>query len=236
MDSHAGEQQVSAAMLEAVARESAALAAAHRQARTVRLCLFLAVVAFIVVIAVYVVRKVNHLQSEENLDKMMASLQEGFGNRTDDYRRQLLSLVNKVKPELIKAVMEQAKKDQKLYKDALDKQRPIFTKNLEEKFEERINKHYASMEKEYDKILKDEFPQTKDEKLHQQAETNLKRAVKKMLQQYYVLDLKAELETLLKTWDSFPPAPGRQAGEMPLEDQFLDSLLELLTYRLTHHR
>jgi hypothetical protein len=200
----------------------------------VRLGLFLALLVFVVVLGVVVIGKVNALTSEENLKKLADAASRRLEKKKDHYMKQLEMLVDKVQPPLTKAFMSQAQKDMPLYLKVLDKERKPLLDNLRAKFSDQLDKRYKTVQPRYEKVLAEEFPQSKDPKVRERMVANLDLAMQKLLKKYYVNDLEAEFQHLNDTWDHFPAASAPGKGELPTEEQFTAALWDLLRYRLTH--
>jgi hypothetical protein len=233
MDSQPVEKNVPAEQVEALVRESAALAAALRAARVMRVTLLLGLVLIVAAISWLVYQKYNQLTSEKNIEQLRELAAKHLENNQDRYMRQVRMLVDKVSPPITEAFQTQAKKDTPKYLEQIDKERDPFMNGLQEKLTARLKKHYEGLKPEYAKILAEEFPVAKDKNLHEAILVNTDKAVDRLLTKYYVDDLRDELLVAFHTWDTFPVA-GPAPKDNPLEDQFQAALLELFTYKLTH--
>jgi hypothetical protein len=228
--------EVSNVQVEGVLRESAALAAGLKKARRVRLLLFLVILVFLGASGWVAYGKANDFASEKNLKLLGTTVSLRLEKKQDHYMKELEKLVNKLSPPLTKAFQEQAKKDTPLFLKAMEKERQPFLDSIQDQFSKRLNKRLEALQPRYEALLKKEFPAFKDEKLQSRMAENLTQAVEKLLKKYYVDELHEHILLLFSTWDTFPPAAAPGRGAPPLEDQFLDALVELLIYRLTHHQ
>jgi hypothetical protein len=61
---------------------------------------------------------------------------------------------------------------------------------------------------------------------------NVGVAMERLSKKYYADQLNVQMFALYDAWDAFPPAPKPLPGEVPLEDQLIGTLLEVLTERL----
>jgi hypothetical protein len=224
---------VSAEQLEAVLRQTNALSAAFKRAQQVRLIAFLVLVLFVAGLGWVVVAKAKAFASEKNLEKIADIAGKHLEKNQDKYLKQMQILVDKVSPPISKAFYAQAKKDSPQLFNTIEKERQPFLDDLEGKFRGHLVRRYDHLQPRYENILKQEFPQFKDPKQQKRMQAHFQRAVQKLLDKYYVDDLRKEMEKLFVTWDNFPAADIKK-GEPPVEDQFLESLMVLLSHRLTH--
>ena len=223
----------SAEQLEAVIRETSALAAAFKRAQQVRLISFLVLVPFVAGLGWFVIAKAKAFASDKNLERVADIAGKHLEKNQEKYLRQLQILVDKVSPPISQALYAQAKKDAPQFLNTIERERQPFLDNLEEKFRDRLSRRYEHLQPRYERILKQEFPQFRDPKQQQRMQAHFQLAVRKLLDKYYVDDLRREMEKLYLTWDNFPAADVKK-GEPPIEDQFVESLMVLLSYRLTH--
>jgi len=231
MDSHPVD--ASAEQLEAVLRETSALTAAFKRAQQVRLISFLVLVLFVAGLGWFVIAKAKAFASEKNLERVADTAGKHLEKNQDKYLKQLQMLVDKVSPPITQALYAQAKKDAPQFLKTIERERQPFLDNLGEKFRDRLSRRYENLQPRYESILKKEFPQFQDPKQQQRMQAHFQLAVSKLLDKYYVDDLRKEMEKLYLTWDNFPAANVKK-GEPPVEEQFVESLMVLLSYRLTH--
>jgi hypothetical protein len=97
-----------------------------------------------------------------------------------------------------------------------------------------MDEHFNTLLDRHEKILQEELPTAKDPEARQRLRTNLGIVFDRMVKRYYGDEMKDQLIALYDGWDRFPAAPpptGRD--DPPLEDQFIGTLLEVLTQKLT---
>lgn len=219
--------------MENILRESDELMASMARARAVRLLLFVAILAFVLVTVLKFYQLGAGFYSDENQKVLLAKVQDQWARNSDSYMKQVQMLVDKSSPVLTNAFYDQAKKDLPSYFQAMEKERDKLVENLETQLADKLTIQHQDADGRYRQMLQKEFPALKDEKLHAQMVANVQAAVKKLVQKYYVQELHDEMQALYNTWDTFPakkPAP----GEEPLEDQLIANLLLILSHRLAH--
>jgi hypothetical protein len=226
--------EVSNEQVEAVLHQSAALAAAFKRARRVRLVLLLALLIFVGGAVWVAYGKASEFTSEKNINHIADVAQDRLKEKQKQYFNQLTDLADKLRPPLEKAFTDQANKDAPLFLKAIEKERQPLSDYLEAELEKRINKRFKALEPRYLKLLKEEFPLFKDEKVKSGMVENITPAVERLLKKYYVEELRDELLGLFNAWDGFPAAQAPAKGEPLIEDQLMPILLDLLIYRLTH--
>lgn len=229
-------QQVSPEQVDAVLRESVALTDAHGRARRVRFFLFLAVIAFVAVIGYLVVNRANALTNKKYLEKVGDVAMKRFDKDFQKYQKHLNDLISKIRPPITEAFSAQAKKDMPRLIQALEKERDPFLNALQAGFTERLEERFKQMQPTYDRLLKEEFPASKDKVLHDRVVANVNIAVNNILKEYYVKELEREVKALVTAWETFPPAKKPRKGEDPLESQFTAGLWSLMEYRLGPRR
>ena len=224
---------VSAEQLEAVLRETNAMTAAFKRAQRVRLISFLVLLLFVAGLSWFVIAKAKAFASDKNLEKIADIAGKHLEKNQEKYLKQLQMLVDKVSPPISQALYAQAKKDSPQFFNTIEKERQPFLDELGDKFRDGLSRRYDRLQPRYEAILKKEFPQFQDPRQQQRMQAHFQLAVGKLLDKYYVDDLRKEIEKLFVTWDNSPAAQVRK-GEPPIEEQFIDSLMVLLAYRLTH--
>jgi multidrug efflux pump subunit AcrB len=219
--------------VEAILRESAALSAALAKARAVRRVLLLVVVVFVVVVSLVFWRLANTFFGDENKKTLLAAAQQRLEKNQEGYLKQVQTVVDRTHPKLTQAFFDQAKKDMPEYVRGFDKEKQQLASDLERELQPRLEKRYQEALKSHEKILKEEFPQATDQ-THERMMENLGMAMQKLVKKYYIDELDSQTRTLFDAWETFPPADTPGKNEPSLEDQFLDTMIELLTYKLTH--
>jgi hypothetical protein len=231
--STAGEQSddrvVLAEPVQAVERQSAALAAALATGRRIRLLLFLLLVAVTVVITGSFYRLGAQVTGEQNRQKLLEIAQQRVSDNSDAYLKHVRTLVDETSPTITKAFTEQVKKDLPSYIKGMEKERDQLVENLKTELTKKLNAHYEKLLAQQDKTLKEEFPLVKDEQLHARMMQNIDRAVQQMVKKYYVDEMGGQLEGVFRTLDDFPPSGPAQKG-MTLPDEFAANAIELVKF------
>lgn len=218
--------------VDAVDQEIGALSAALARARSTRLGIFL---GFLIVAgggtyAFY--QLAEKFRSEENINKLGELAQQHLDENKDRYIGEVRTLVDQATPVLTKAFFEQAKQDTPKYTAALEQQREALLTNLATRLEEQITTHYQAILSRHRGIIKEQFPDLTDEQLGRVA-LNLEKAAKQLVEKYYVDQMSAELDAMYQAWDRFPVADPPGPNDLPLEDQLVGYLLEIVTMKLT---
>jgi hypothetical protein len=230
------DQPVTQEQLNALMLEVQALQGALANARLLRIGMLLGAIVVVATMGWMMLHRFREFTSEHNLNRLATVASDRLEKKKDFYMRQFEQLTNKVSPAISQAFLDQARKDMPLYLKAIEKEKEPFIGNLQKKFADRLDRRYAKLKPDMEALLKKEFPELKDDKLHAALVNNLDKGMHQMLQKYYVEDLKNEVDTLYKTWDKFPPAPLPTKGQPALETQFLDSLFDLMVFKLSHYR
>lgn len=233
VDSHATELEAVNRHVEAIARELAALKAANSRNRSVRLLLFLAFFAFVTVTCLGIYRLYTRMTSKAYLDQVQAAAEKYVAANQKDFQRQLDILVNNTKTPISDAFTKQVNKDMPGFMRAFESEREQFVTNLQTKLSDRLSKHYEDMLARNDKILKKEFPGIDNEVQQQKVAKNLQIVMNNISKKYYADELGVELNALFDTWDKFPEAEGPSKNEGTTMEQFIGSLLQLLTHKLS---
>lgn len=175
----------------------------------------------------------RHLQSQSNIDQVLKLAEARLSERSDEYLKEVQTLVDDATPVLSAAFSARMKKDIPSYMDRLGQERKVFEENLQVKLETYVEKQQAKLLVNARGLLEKEFPEAADGKLHGRMFDNLKVAIHELTQKYYVESLKRGLQQLYADWDDFPVAPQAEEGDVPLEDQLVADLLDVLTTKLT---
>jgi hypothetical protein len=232
MDSQPVGNNVSTQQVEAVVRESAALAGALRAARAMRLALLAALFVMILAIVWTVYGKYRQLTSEENLNKVKELAQQQFEKHKEQYVKQVQLLMDKVREPVLKAFSAQAEKDMPKFLRVVEDNRQPFMDGMEKKITAKLKDHYGGLRKDYEQAVRKEFPNVSDKTIVAIMD-NMDHAVERLLKKYYVDDLRDELLVMFHTWDTFPPAapPGK---DLTVMNEFKLALLDLLAHKWTH--
>ena len=225
--------QAVANRVEAVERQATAIEASLSASLWIRRVLVLGFVAFLCVFGYLFYRLAADFQKKENLDQLVAKFQQRLEETTlDKLQREVRSLVDTAQPVLTEAFTAQAKKDESKYAAALEQEREVFLQNLQQRLQDQLNERYHGILDEHRAVLKEEFPNLTDEQLGLMAE-NIQKAAEQLIQKYYVDRMHDELEDMFAIWDEFPVADPVGPNDIPLEDQLIGTLLEVLTMKLT---
>jgi len=209
------------------------LQAALLATRKTRNLLVLSLLAVLVVAGVLFYRLGQRLQSEEYQTELGDAAQEYLEQNSPEYMREVQMLVDHVGPKVSDAFMDQAKKDMPLYAQAVDRQRELLMKNLEERLAIAINDHYEVTLKQSEEILIQEFPAADDDVTRRRVMENFRIALNRMVAKFYIDEFRTELQALYDTWDGFPVASVPDEGDLPLEDQLFGTLLNLVSLKLS---
>lgn len=229
-----GDSASLAKQAEAVLQEAAALTNALRRARLTQRVLFLLVLVVVVLCCVPFYRLWSRLQSDAYLEQLRAAAGEQLEKNADDYLRDVQGLADEVRPVLLDAFSKQAKKDTPAYLQAMKGQSDLFAKNLLESLPAKLDEfHERSLERNR-KLLENDFPAARDPVVQERLVDNFHVALDRLAKKYYVPQLQKEMDELYGLWDGIPPAPPAAKGDPPPEEAFIGSMLNLLTYRLTH--
>ena len=166
------------------------------------------------------------------MDLLLSKAQQRLTERNDLIMKDVQALVDHSAPVVSKAFYEQAKNDLPAFLKAGQAERDKLVENLQERLTERLKKHHQTLLARHEKLLHEEFPAVKDEKLHVAMMANLQVVVDELVKKYYIEELQSEMKTLYATWDEFPAASPADKGDLPLEDQLVANLLELLKIKL----
>jgi len=214
-----------------LANLEAALGSVKRTRRII-VVLFL---AFIVLVGFMLVSIANEFTSEKYREDLIAAAEKQLELNTPDYMREVETLAKEVTPVVTKAFYSQVKKDTPLYAGAFDREKEILAKNLRTRIEQQVNDYYDSALDKYEAELVKSFPKAQDENVRRRLKANLRRSLNELVKQFYADELERELTELYEVWETFPPADIPDEGELPLEDQLLGYLFEMLTIKMSGH-
>jgi hypothetical protein len=219
------------ARVQAVQGQVAALEAALTASRKSRQIILFGLVAVIAVVAYLFYGLANQLRSEEYITKLSAQAQTYANDNADSYMREVKTLTDEITPVITKAFYAQAKRDMPKLTLALNKERELLMKNVQARLEKQINDQYAKILTDYEKIVLTEFPKAEDDVIRRRVMANFKEAMNRMVKRFYADQFKKELQAMYDTWDEFPIADAVDEGDVPMEDQLVGYLLELMTMK-----
>jgi multidrug efflux pump subunit AcrB len=228
------EENVRTPEVDAVLREATALTAALRSARLVRRLLLLVLVLFVAGLCYFIYQEFNHFASEQYRNELMATAQKRLEANQEKYMKEVEGLYQRNYPIITEAFYAQAKQDMPRFLQDIEKERDTLAQRLQEQLEQRLNKKYETVVAQHQKTIDQELPGTQDEVMKQRITKNLTLAVQKVSKKYYVEELHSQIQTLYQTWDAFPPAKDPGKGELPIEDQLLSALLDVLQDKLAN--
>lgn len=224
-----------AQQVDAVVREQAALSAAASRGRSVRLLMYLGLLAVLAVTIFWMYRLGDKiLNSDPYHQEVIQAVQEHIAQNQQIYMNELRQLMDAAAPVVTDAFTQQAKKDIPVYIDYLDKQRDEMIKELGKQLTDRVDKQYAGLMERQQDTLRKEFPESENPDFHKRVQDNLEKALNKVARRYFLEDMQKQTQAMLGLWDNFPTAPPPSKSEQSLEDQFSATLINLLMYRISH--
>lgn len=173
----------------------------------------------------------NQLRSEEYITELSAEAQTYANNNADSYMREVKTLTDNVTPVITKAFYAQAKRDTPKLTLAMNKEREKLMKNVQARLEKQINDQYAKVLADYEEILVQEFPKADDDIIRRRIMANFREAMNRMVKKFYADEFERVFKSMTDTWDTFPIADAVEEGDVPMEDQLVGYLLELMTMK-----
>jgi hypothetical protein len=218
--------------IEKLSNACAELTAAYALARRIRFLLMMAVAVFVIAVSFAFYRLGSGLMKDEYTQQLTDIAEKRLEKNQDRYMRHVELLVDHTTPAITDAFSKQANKDMPAYLNLMERERDTFAKELETKLGKRLQDRYEHSLDKHEQILKTEFPQVKDQVLHDRMMNNLHIAIDRLMQKYYVTEIERQLQQLFQAWDKFPPADPPRKNELPLEQQFTAELYRLLAIKL----
>jgi hypothetical protein len=215
-------------------QEFAALQASLKRARRIRSALFFAALLFVVATCVTLYQFGARLGSTENREAIISLAQKHLGEHSDEYMKEVNLLVENSGPVVYDAFYKQAKKDLPAYLRGVQTERDAFVTDIRADLEKKLADHYHKVLDQHRETLKKEFPDAQNAELQQKMTDNLNVVFEKMVKKYYVDDLNTQLVAFYDAWDHFPAAAPPAKGDVPIEDQFIGTLLDFLKHNLTN--
>lgn len=219
------------ARVQAVQGQVAALEAALSASRKSRQIILFGLVAVIAVVAYLFYGLANQLRSEEYITSLSEEAQTYANDNADSYMREVKTLTDEVTPVITKAFYAQAKRDTPKLTLAMNKERETLMKNVRARLEKQINDQYAKVLADYEEILVKEFPKADDDIVRRRIMANFREAMNRMVKKFYADEFERVFKSMANTWDTFPIADAAEEGDVPLEDQLVGYLLELMTMK-----
>jgi hypothetical protein len=228
----AGSNPALTARVEALERETEALAAALAGAQRSRLMITLLFVAFVAVAITAFYRQGKQLTEERYLSELRALGEKSLNEHQKQYLGQLEKLAREVEPKVTEAFYSQAKRDFPAYLNKFGSERDTLVANLQRRLDTSLTERFDQSLKQSEALLKEEFPLADKPEMHERMMRNVGLALERLSKKYYADQLNVQLFALFDAWDAFPAAPKPLPGEVPLEDQLIGTLLEILSERL----
>lgn len=221
----------SAVAVAALEKRVQELKASLRAARRTRFILVLAVLVFLGTVTAVLLKVRAEVTSQRYKEALLQHFQAKLeGGLADDLMRELTAVLQAKGPAVKDAFLAQLKKDWPKYSDAIARERQALMDELEQHLSELVEKQHDKLLARFEKVLAEELPALKDERMRAQMMANLSTALKRLIKKYYVDEFHRELTSMYETWDEFPaadPAPDEQ-----LEDELIGTLWELLVHKL----
>jgi hypothetical protein len=222
----------STSSVEALMRECESLTGALAQARKVRRILIFAFLLFVIAVTLPFYRLYRSVTEKENVDRLLATVQQRLTSRSDVYMREVQMFVDSTSPVITEAFYSRSTKDLPLLLQGVEKERADFVVSLQERLAKALSEHYDAMISKHEAILIKELPETQDPEVRRKLVANLHVVFERLVKKYYADELKLKLTALYDSWDHFPAANKPGKDEATLEQQFIGTLLEAVSHRL----
>lgn len=178
----------------------------------------------------------NQLRSADYQNRLMAELQKSLDGNQASFQAEGEKLVKAVTPVVTTAFSEQTKKDMPVFMQVIDKERSTLLDSLASRMSEKLEDHHHKLLTRHEKLFQEEFPSVQDPQIRNRMMGNTMLALDRLVQKYYVEELKKELQTMDKTWEEFPPSDKPAEGDPPLESQLVGELMDLLAIKFSRSR
>jgi len=211
----------------ALEKQIVAAKTAIRRGSRIRLTLLFLLVALIAGSIWMFYNLAMEFASQENLDRLTAKATERANQSSEPALKEVQALVEHCQPVLTKAFTDQVEKDTAKYTEVLTKERELLVANLEKRLHERIMARYEEAGKQYQEILKEEFPDMDDPDTAVQLYASISQILEKLVQSYYTDQMDSQVKKLGETWEKFDMAEVPGEGEPGLERELLASLLQV---------
>jgi hypothetical protein len=218
----------------AVQTELDRLVKEKRKGSIARGLLFLALVAFVGVTLYAFYNLYRERTSPQGVQELTSQLQKRFNANSDDYTRQVRTMIERAAPVWNRAIAEQARKDLPQLLEGVDAQREELRQGLGDKLSARMGDSFEKALSRHEQELKAEFPAFDNQVARRRMIKNLSLAARGVSRKYCVPQLQAEVKTLYDRWDQFPLADPPKKGAEPLEDQLTASLYQPMVLKLTY--
>ncbi len=220
--------------VQALEQEAKGLSDALSLGRTIRWLLGLALLAFLGAIIWKFYQLGAQFKKKETVDRLLAMTEERLAARSDDFVRELQTLVDNSRPALTKAFLDQAKADTPAFLQRIEKEKDSLVQELQERLTEKVESHYRAVLSQHEALVHAEFPEAAQDKDFQQKMLgNVELAVNRLLKKHYTERLQHQMTAMYDAWEAFPAAEPPQPGDASLEDQLAGGMTDLLTLKLT---
>lgn len=223
-----------AVRIHAVESEVTAVKKAIKATANARRLILLFVILFVVGVCLLFFQLVKRVQSAEFREEALSRAQQHLELNADTYAAEMQKLVEAATPVLTTAVKEQAERDADRYSEVVAQERDRLVKKLRPQLNDMVQARYESGLKGLDSLLSDEFPEAKDPVVQERLRNSVELAMNHMVDQYYLDEMEAQVQTASIRWEGFPTAEAPAAGEPSAANQLIGCLLEMLTRRLSH--
>lgn len=220
------------AAVDALVRQCSDLQSSMARGRAVRMLLTLAMLGFLVYFGMAYYNKGRQIQSEENVNQLVALAQSRLEERSADYMNEVEGLISASTPVLTEAFYERAKQDLPHYMAAMGEERDALVKRLQSRVQEKLMARKDQMLESYRGVLKQEFPDLTEEQYGRMID-NLEVAVERLAERYYRDEIQGELNRLYDSWDHFPRHDAKAVAGVRTEKEFLAAVIDLVQHKLT---
>jgi len=202
-------------------------------ARWIRGGLALALLLFVIITAASFINVGRQIGSEKNVTRMLDVAKVRWEARAPAFQKDVRELVERSAPVVSNAIVAQFKTDMPKLVQAAGVEGDLMASQFQEGLEERVRAKYRQLINRHLTILKDEFPEYSDERLHAQMLENLTLAVDNLVERHFVAKIEQRLKDLANNWDQFPVADRPRPDDAPLQDELLAAIAELIALRLS---
>lgn len=216
----------------AIEKEVATLKVVIRRASRTRLALLLIALALVGASIWAFYRLAMSFGSQENLNLLAAQARVRASDSSRSAINHVRALAENSLPVLREAFSAQVKKDQSKYTETLNRERDLLLKTLQSQLDEKIRAHFHQTSLKYQSILREEFPELEDPKLLDQMYSSVVDIMERLVEEYYSERVRHQIEEMNTMWLEFDIADLPAAGETPLEQQFVASLLHLAALKV----
>ena len=216
----------------AIEKEVATVKVVVRRASRRRLAVLVVALAIVGISLWMFYKLAMSFGSQENLSLLAEKARARIEESTDPALKQVQKLQENAVPVLREAFTAQVEKDTPKYSAAVDKERETLMKNLESELDKKIRAHFQKSSEKYQAILKEEFPELEDPELLDAMYSSIVDIMDRLVEEYYSDKVRNEIQGLNDKWLEFEMAELPAEGELPLEQQFIASLMYLAAMKI----